>query len=100
MTGEITLHTRGVDPAPSLLLQVVVPADVVGVGVGIVDSAQVPAVGFQDLAHLAPCVLVAAAVNEADIVPLQAHQTDLGRALDVITLFGNLDQLIHIAFAS
>ena len=58
--GEAALDPRGVDLTAGLPLQVLVAADVVGVGVGVVDGGEVPAVGVQQLAHLAPGVLVAA----------------------------------------
>ena len=46
------------------LLEQGVAAVVVGVGVGVEDAGKHPALGFQDLLHLAPGVLVAAAVDE------------------------------------
>ena len=92
---EIALDAGGVDLAAGLVLQVLVAADVVGVGVRVVDGSQVPAVGVEDLAHLAPGLLVVAAVDEADVGVVQAYEADLGRALDVVAVSGHLGQFIH-----
>ena len=95
ITREIALDAGGVDLAAGLVLQVLVAADVVGVGVRVVDGGQMPAVGVEDLAHLAPGLLVVAAVDEADVGVVQAHEADLGRALDVVAVSGHLGQFIH-----
>ena len=92
---EIALDAGGIDPAAGLVLQVLVAADVVGVGVRVVDGGQVPAVGVEDLAHLAPGLLVVAAVDEADVGAVQAHETDLGGALDIVAVSGYLIQFVH-----
>ena len=86
---EIALNAGGVDLAAGLVLQVLVAADVVGVGVRVVDGGQVPAVGVENLAHLAPGLLVVAAVDEADVGVVQAYEADL------VAVSGHLGQFIH-----
>ena len=83
MAGKGALDPRGVDTASRLSLQISVAANMVGVGVGVVDGGQLPAVGVQMLADLAARVLIAAAVDETDLRALQPHQSDLRRALDI-----------------
>ena len=93
--GKGALDARRKDAAARLALQVVVAADVVRVGVRVVDRRQVPAALVQQLADAAPRVLVVAAVDEADVLLAQPHQADLGGALDVVGLVGDLDHLVH-----
>src|SRR5699024_11119618 len=57
-----TLNPGGIDLAAGLLLQIRISADVVGVGVGVVDGSQAPAMSVENLAHLAPGILIVAAV--------------------------------------
>lgn len=95
VAGEITLYTRSKDAAAGLPLQVRISADMVGVGVGIVDNRQAPAVGIQDLLDFPSRILVIATVDETDIIALQAHQTDLGRALYVVIAVRDLHQFVH-----
>ena len=92
---EIALDAGGIDPAAGLVLQVLVAADVVGVGVRVVDGGQMPAVLVEQLAHLASGLLVVAAVDEADVGVVEAHKTDLGGALDIVAVSGNLRQFVH-----
>ena len=77
------------------LLEQGVAAVVVGVGVGVEDAGKHPALGFQDLLHLAPGVLAAAAVDEHRVLPVRHPQSHLGGALDVIGPGGGLDQFVH-----
>ena len=93
--GEGTVDARGVDPAPGLPLQIAVAADVVRVGGGVVNGLERPAVSVQNLPDLPPCVLVAAAVDEADLLPLQPHQADVGGTFDVVGLLRELYQFVH-----
>ena len=95
VAGDVALDSGGVDGAAGLLLQILVAAHVVGVGVGVVDGGETPAVFVQVLAHLAARVLVAAAVDEADIRLVQADKADLGGAFDVIAALAGLDELVH-----
>lgn len=68
VAGEITLYTRSKDAAAGLPLQVRISADMVGVGVGIVDNRQAPSVGIQDLLDFPSRILVIATVDETDII--------------------------------
>ena len=95
MPGEITLDSRCESLTAGLLLKVRISADMVGIGVGIVDGRQMPAVGIQNLPDLPSRVLVAAAVDEADIISLQPHQADLGRAPDITALLCDPHQFVH-----
>ena len=95
VAGDVTLDTGGVDGAARLLLQILVAAHVVGVGVGVVDGGETPAVLIQMLAHLAARVLVTAAVDKADVRLVQADKADLSGAFDVIAALADLYQLIH-----
>ena len=100
MLRKVALHSGGENPAPCLLLEILISPDVVGIGVGVVDRGETPAVGIQNLPHLAPGILVAPAVNQADTVPLQANQADFGRTLDITASFCDLDQFVHDALPS
>jgi len=95
VAGKSTVNPRHVDFAPGLSLQIPVAADVVSVGVGVVDGGEVPAVGVQNLPDFTPRVLIIAAVDQADLLPVQPHQPDLRRTLDVIALLRNLNQFVH-----
>ena len=95
MAGKSAVNPRSVYFAPSLTLQILVAADVVGIGMGVIDRGEPPAVGFQDLSDFTPRVLVVAAVDQANVLLVQLHQPDLGWTLDVIAPLCNLDQFIH-----
>ena len=95
VTGEGAVDAGGVDGAAGLALKVLVAADVVGVGMGVVDGPELPAIGVQHLAHPSPGVLVVAAVDQAHFPLAHLHQTDLGGALDVGTVGGDWDQFVH-----
>ena len=100
MLRKVALHSGGENPAPRLPLEILIPPDVVRIGVGVVDRGETPAVGVQNLPHLAPGVLIAPAVNQADTVPLQANQADFGRTLDITASVCDLDQFVHDALPS
>ena len=96
MLREVPLDPRRKDVASRLGLQVFVAADVICVGMGIVDRLQRPAVGFKMLSDLFARILVVAAVDQAHLLLPRLHQTDLRRALDVIAVSSHLDQFVHI----
>ena len=98
--GKGAVDSRRVDPAARLSLQIPVPADVVGVGVGVVDRRQLPAVGVQHLPYPPPRVLVVAAVDQADVFLIQPEEADVGGALDVIRPLGKLYQFVHSGIPS
>ena len=84
MVRKIALDPRRINPASGLPLQIFVAADVVGIGVRVVDGSELPAVRVKNLADLAAGVLVVPTVDEADVLPVQADEADLRGALDVI----------------
>ena len=98
--GKRAVDSRRVDPTARLSLQIPVPADVVGVGVGVVDRRQLPAVGVQHLPYPPPRVLVVAAVDQADVFLIQPEEADVGGALDVIRPLGKLYQFVHSGIPS
>ena len=95
VAGNGALRAGGIEPAPRLALEIPVPADMVGVGVGIVDGGQVPAVFLHKLPGLAAGILVAAAVDEAHVRVVQPHKTNLGGTLHIIAAAGYLNKLVH-----
>ena len=95
-----TLNPGGIDLAAGLFLQISVAADVVGIGVGMVDGSQVPAVGVENLAHLAPGILIVAAVYEANLAVPQLHQADFGGTFNIIAPAGHMLQFKHPHFSS
>ena len=78
------LDSRGEDTAACLGLQIFVSADVIRVGMGIVNGLQLPAPLVQKLPHPPARVLVVPAVDQADLCVVQPDQPDLRRALDII----------------
>src|SRR5699024_1191147 len=94
------LNPGGIDLAAGLFLQISVAADVVGIGVGMVDGSQVPAVGVENLAHLAPGILIVAAVYEANLAVPQLHQADFGGTFNIIAPAGHMLQFKHPYFSS
>ena len=95
VTREGTFDAWRVDAAAGLLLQVMVAADVVGVGMGVVNGVQAPALGVENLAHLAAGFFVAAAVDEADVPLAEINEAHLGRALDGVGVRRHLNQFVH-----
>ena len=91
VSGKGAVDSRRVDFTPGLALQIPVAADVVSVGVGVVDGGEPPAVGVQKLTDFAARVFIVTAVDQADVLHIQSHQSDLRRTLDVIASFRNLD---------
>ena len=71
------------------------PADVIRVGMCVIDCPKPPAVCVQYLAHFSPRFLVVAAVDQANVVPIQFNQPDLRRALDKIAAICDLVQFVH-----
>jgi len=49
VTGKGAVDPRRIDFTPGLALQILIAADVVSIGVGVVDSGEPPAVGIQNL---------------------------------------------------
>ena len=92
---EVAVDPRGIDSASGLSLQVSVSADMVGVGVGVVDGGELPSVFVQNLPHLASGFLVISAVDEADFRVAELYKPDLGRTLDVVAMLRHLYQFIH-----
>ena len=93
--GKGAVDPGGIDPASGLPLEILIAADMVRVGMRVVNRGQMPFVGIEDLPQLSPRVLVVAAVDQADIAVIQADQADLRRTLDIIIPLGNLNQFIH-----
>jgi len=90
MHGEVPLNARRKNIAARLRLQILVAADVIRIGMRVIDCAQPPAVCIENLADLAPCLLVVSAVDEANIVAIELDQPDLCGALDVVAAFRDL----------
>lgn len=63
MPGKITVYAGRKDPAAGLPLEIFVAADMVSIGMGVVNCGQIPMAGLQNLADFPSCVFVAAAVN-------------------------------------
>ncbi|MPN31287.1 hypothetical protein SDC9_178761 [bioreactor metagenome] len=95
MAGKICLDAGGEDFAARLLVQILVAPDMVGVGVGVENGLQPPAVFVQHLAHLAPGLLVVSAVYEVDLALPLPINADFRRAVDVIASLPNLHQFVH-----
>ena len=93
--GDVLLHAGGVDGAAGLLLQVLVAADVVGVGMGVDDCGQLPALCIQNFLDFSAGILIVSAVDQPDIVITYAINADFGRSIDVIGIFCDLHQFIH-----
>ena len=78
-----------------------IPAAVISMGVirmimRVDDHFQVPAVCVQMLLGFFGGILVKAAVYKAEIVPFQTDKTYFGRAVDIIAMLCNFDQLVHV----
>ena len=65
--GEMPLDSLGKDFTAGFLLDKMVSADVVRVGVGVDDARKLPSALFQDPQELASRVLVISAVDQADL---------------------------------
>ena len=86
MIGEITLHTRRIDFTAGLLLQISVSADMVRVGMRIVDSCQFPSLFIQDFSHPPSGILIASAVDETDFLFTYFYNSNLGRTLHIVAV--------------
>ena len=95
MPGKITLNSRRINFTACLSLQILIAADVIRIGMRIIDSFQRPFMFIQKLSDLPARVLVIPAVNQADFRIVQLYQSDFCRALYVIIMFRNLYQFIH-----
>ena len=84
-----------VEGAVGLFGEISVAADVVGVGVGVVNSVKRPALAVEMLAHFAASFLVVAAVDEHDMAVAGLNDADLCRTLDVIGVRRDLDEFVH-----
>ena len=90
MPSKVAVDTGRIDFAPGLLLQILIAADMVGVGMGVVDGGETPIVSIQNLAHLAACILVISGINQANIGAIQPHKSNFRRALNIIAVLCNL----------
>ena len=77
-------------------LQILVAADVVGVGVGIEYPLQLSALLIQYFAQFATGIFVITAVNKPGVDPVRAPDTDFGRAFDIIRFAGKSREFKHI----
>ena len=95
MLGESGLDAWRVEGAASLFGEISVAANVVGVGMGVVDGVKRPALAVEMLAHLAPGFFVVAAVDEHDMAVAGLNDADLCRTLDVIGMRRDRDEFVH-----
>ena len=86
MIGKSTLNTGSIYLTSRLTLQVFVSADMIGIGVCIVDRRQFPIVLIQNSAYLASCVFIVSAVDQTHLVVVQFDKTDLRGTLYVIAM--------------
>ena len=96
MPGEITVNARSKDPAVCLVLQIPVPADMVCIGMRVVNCFQLPAVCIQNLPDFTPGILIISAVNQADIGIIQPDKPDFCRAFNIKAVLREAYQLIHV----
>ena len=95
VTGEVAFDARGIDAAFGLTLQIAVAANVVGIGMSIVDGGQAPSIGVQQLPHLTPGIFIVAAVDQAYIRIVQLHQSHFGGTLDIVAAALDMIQFVH-----
>ncbi len=95
LAGKGAVDSRRVDFAPGLAPQILVAADVASAGVGVVDGCEPPAVDVQKLRDFAASVLIVAAADQANVLPVQPRQPNLRRTLDAIVPHRNLDPFVH-----
>ena len=67
----------------------------VGVGMGVDDCGQLPALCIQNFLDFSAGILIVSAVDQPDIVITYAINADFGRGIDVIGIFCDLHQFIH-----
>ena len=90
------LDAGSIDFAAGLILEIAVAADVVGVGVGVVDGCEVPVVCFEKAEYFFSGIFVVSAVDEADVFGVKLYQADAGWALDIVALIGYLYSFVHL----
>ena len=95
MTGKVAFDTRCIDFAPGLLLQILIAADMVGMGMGVIDGRKPPSVCIEQLADFSAGILVISTVDQANIRLVQLDQSDFCGTLYVIIPLGNLNQFVH-----
>ena len=86
------------DAAAGAFLQKPVPADMVRVRMGVDDRPQTPPFSFQSPERPFAGVPVVAAVDQADVRPVQQADADLRRTIDIPAAFSGANQFIHRAF--
>ena len=67
MLCKLTVDLRDIDAASGLPLKIFVSANVIGVRMRIVNGSQTPAMGFQNLTHFTPGVLIVSAVYQTHV---------------------------------
>ncbi|MPM99293.1 hypothetical protein SDC9_146484 [bioreactor metagenome] len=90
------LNSRRKYVAPGLRLQVVIAADMIRIGMRIIDCLEPPVVGIQYLAHFSSRFLVVSTVDEANVVSANLDEPDLCRTLDIVTVLADLLQFVHV----
>ena len=70
-------------------------SDIVGVGMGVVNSLEAPFVSLQDFKRPFACILIISAINKADFLFTRLYNAYFGRALYIITIFCNFNQFVH-----
>ena len=88
-------HGCGIDGAVKPILQQSIAAVMVGVGMGVDDCGQLPALCIQNFLDFSAGILIVSAVDQPDIVITYAINADFGRSIDVIGIFCDLHQFIH-----
>lgn len=100
---ERVARERPLDPgsknaAAGAFLQKPVSADMVRVRMGVDDRPQTPPFSFQNPERPFAGVPVVAAVDQADVRPVQQADADLRRTIDIPAAFSGANQFIHRAF--
>ena len=98
MGRKIPLDSRCEYPAARLGLEILVSADMIRVGMGIINGIQNPAVPIQNLLNLLSRIPVIAAVDEISPAVLGNRKPHLCGTLDIIGMVRYLNQLIHFPF--
>ena len=98
MAGESAVNTRNIDLTPGLFLEVLIAANVVGIGMGVQDGFQLPALLIQNLTDFSTGILIPTAVNEPHLVFILQIEADFHRNIDVIGPCTYLDEFIRGQF--